>query len=73
MRRERLILLKRLAERYHTLPLNKEELSKICQNARIDPGEVHDVLREAVGKGILRYVIFMGRKLVYLDGIKRAR
>ena len=68
-KKEEVYLLKRLAERYHALPLNREELAEICRNTRIDLEKVQEVLSKAVEKGILEYVVFRGRRIVYLDRI----
>jgi len=70
MERRDLSLLKRLAERYHTLPLDKEELNKVCSKCGFSSSEVYRVLRKAVEEGYFQHIIFEGRILVYLDRVK---
>jgi len=60
-------IIKKLAARYHTLPLNTGELRVLCRRINVDPVLARQALEKAVNTGLFSSLSIMGRTIVYLD------
>lgn len=66
LKKDEIYYLRRLAERFHTLPLSQDELSKLF-NGSFQVGKVYLLLQKAERLGIFGSNYFNERKLIHLD------
>lgn len=64
--REEEVLLEKLVEEFHTLPLDKKELEDLLKDFQRDIDEVFRVLWKAKEMGVFSFLKYDGRYLVYL-------
>lgn len=68
-KKDEIFLLRKLADKYHTLPLSKEELACVL-NGAFNSEKVYTLLSRAEKMKLFHSTFFAGRKLVYLDSRK---